>query len=52
MGVVLGEAKVLCIFCHRDIQLILVYIWVRPVILAAGKGRGGDFFFLLFLHVH
>ena len=32
--------------------LILVYSWARPVILAAGKGRGGMFSFLLFLHFH
>ena len=31
-------------------QLILTYIWARPAILVAGKGRGGMFLFLLFLH--
>ena len=49
----LGEAKVSCILCHLGIQLISAYNWARPVILAAGKGRGGDvFLFLLFLHCH
>ena len=38
--------------CHRGVQLILAYSWVRPAILAAGKGRGGMFLFLLFLHCH
>ena len=31
-------------------QLRLSYSWVRPAILAAGKGRGGMFLFLPFLH--
>ena len=31
-------------------QLILAYSWARPFILVAGKGRGGMFLFLLFLH--
>ena len=31
-------------------QLILDYSWARPAILVAGKGRGGMFLFLLFLH--
>ena len=26
--------------------------WARPAIFAAGKGRGGMFLFLLFLHCH
>ena len=30
-------------------QMILVYSWARPVIIVAGKGRGGKF---LFLHFH
>ena len=28
------------------------YSWARPAILAPGKGRGGMFLFLLFLHCH
>ena len=47
-----GGAKVLCILCHRGVQLILAYSWARPAILVAGKGRGGMFLFLLFLHFH
>ena len=46
-----GGAKV-CILCHRGVQLILAYSWARPAILVAGKGRGGMFLFLLFLHFH
>ena len=45
-----GGAKVSCILRHRDVQLILAYSWARPAILVAGKGRGGMFLFLLFLH--
>ena len=30
----------------------MAYGWARPVILVAGKGRGGMFLFLLFLHFH
>ena len=41
-----------CILCHRGVQLILAYSWARPAILVAGKGRGGMFLFLLFLHFH
>ena len=48
----LSEAKVSCILHHRGVQLILAYIWARPAILAAGKGRGGIYVFLLFLHFH
>ena len=48
----LYEAKVSCILRHWGIQLILAYSWARPAILAAGKGRGGFFLFLLFLHFH
>ena len=48
----LGGAKVLCILHHRGVQLILAYSWARPAILVAGKGRGGMFLFLLFLHFH
>ena len=48
----LGGAKVLCILHHWGVQLILAYSWARPAILVAGKGRGGMFLFLLFLHFH
>ena len=48
----LGGAKVLCILRHRGVQLILAYSWARPAILVAGKGRGGMFLFLPFLHFH
>ena len=41
-----------CILRHRCVQLILAYIWARPAILVAGKGKGGMFIFLLFLHFH
>ena len=47
-----GGVKVLCISRHRGVQLILAYSWARPAILVAGKGRGGMFLFLLFLHFH
>ena len=47
-----GGAKVLCILHQRGVQLILAYSWARPAILVAGKGRGGMFLFLLFLHFH
>ena len=47
-----GGAKVSCILCHRDVQLILAYSWARPAILVAGKGREVMFLFLLFLHFH
>ena len=30
------------------VQLVLAYSWARPAFLAAGKGRGGMFLFLLF----
>ena len=30
----------------------LAYSWARPAILVVGKGRGGMFLFLLFLHFH
>ena len=43
-----GGAKVLYILQHQGSHLILACI----VILVAGKGRGGMFFFLLFLHFH
>ena len=42
----------LCILDHRGVQLILAYSWARPAILVVGKGRGGMFLFLLFLHFH
>ena len=32
--------------------MILAYSWARPAILVVGKGRGGMFLFLLFLHFH
>ena len=47
-----GGAKVLCTLHHWGIQLILAYSWARPAILVTGKGRGGMFLFLLFLHFH
>ena len=47
-----GVANVSSILHHRGVQLILAYSWARPVILVAGKGRGGMFLFLLFLHFH
>ena len=34
------------------LQLILANSWARPAILIAGKGSGGMFLFLLFLHFH
>ena len=37
---------------RMGVQLILAYSWARPAILVAGKGRGGMFLFLLFLHFH
>ena len=37
---------------HWGVQLILAYSWARPAILVVGKGRGGIFLFLLFLHFH
>ena len=49
----LDEAKGSCIIRHRGVQLILAYIWARPAILAAGKGRGGcfcSFCFSTFIH--
>ena len=45
-----GGAKVSCSLHHQGIQLILAYSWARPAPLVAGKGRGGMFLFLLFLH--
>ena len=47
-----GGAKVSCRLRHRGVQLILAYSWARPATLVAGKGRGGMFLFLLFLHFH
>ena len=46
--------KVSCILHHRRVQLILTYYysWTKPAIFVAGKGRGGMFLFLLFLHFH
>ena len=37
---------------HWGVQLILAYSWARPAILVVGKGGGGMFLFLLFLHFH
>ena len=51
-GGVVGCAKVSCSLHHRGVQLILAYSWARPATLVAGKGRGGMFLFLLFLHFH
>ena len=48
----LGETKVLYILHHWGIQLILAYSLAITAILAAGKGRGGMFLFLLFLRFH
>ena len=42
--------KVSCVLRHGGVQLILAYIWARPPILVAGKGRGRMFLFFLFLH--
>ena len=39
----LDVVKVLFILHHRGVQLILAYSWARLAILAAGKGRGGQF---------
>ena len=47
-----GGAKVLCILHHWGVKLILACSWARPAILVVGKGRGGMFLFLLFLHFH
>ena len=47
-----GVAKVSCILRHWGVQLILAYSWAKPAILVAGKGRGGMFLFLLFLHLY
>ena len=47
-----GGAKVSCISRHWGVQLISAYSWARPAILVAGKGRGGMFLFLPFLHFH
>ena len=49
-GGVVDVEKVSCILCHWGVQLIMAYSWARPAILVAGKGRGGMFLFLLFLH--
>ena len=37
---------------HWCVQLILAYSWARPAVFVAGKGRGGVFLFLQFLHFH
>ena len=51
-GVVRWCEGVMCVLCHRGVQLILAYSWARPAILVVGKGRGGMFLFLLFLPFH
>ena len=45
----LGEPKVSCNLRHRGVQLRLAFSWTRHAILAAGKGRGGCFYFFCFL---
>ena len=37
---------------HGGVQLISAYSWTRSAVLVGGKGRGGMFLFLLFLHFH
>ena len=32
------------------VKLIMAYSWAKTAVLAAGKGRGGMYIFLLFLH--
>ena len=49
---VVGRSKGVVYPASLGVQLILAYSWARPAILAAGKGRGGMFLFLLFLHFH
>ena len=49
IGLQLGGAVYLT---SPGVQLILAYSWARPAILVVGKGRGGMFLFLLFLHFH
>ena len=44
--------KFILLWYHWGVQLILAYSWARPAILVTGKGRGGMFLFLLFLHFH
>ena len=39
-------------FYDVNVQLRLAYSCARPAILVAGKGRGGMFLSLLFLHFH
>ena len=48
----LDPQHILCILRHRGLQLMLAYSLARPAVLVAGKGRGGKFLFLLFLHFH
>ena len=48
----LGWSSVAKVSCILGVQLILAYSWASPAILLAGKGRGGMFLFLLFLHFH
>ena len=54
-NVLVPHGKTICclsILRHWGVQLKLAYSWARPAILVAGKGRGGMFLFLLFLHFH
>ena len=49
----LGEANLSCSSRHWGFQLRLAYSWARPAILVAREGRGGGgmFLFLLFIHL-
>ena len=49
-GVVGWGEDVLYLMSAEGTQLILAYCWARPTVLAAGKGRGGIYLFLLFCH--
>ena len=51
MGVV-GGGKGVVYLMSPGLQMRLGYNWARFAILAAYKGRGGMFLFLLFLHFH
>ena len=44
----LGEANVSCSLRHRCVQLRLARRWARSAVLAAGKGKGGCFYFFCF----
>ena len=45
----LDETKVSCILRYQGAQLILAYIWARPVVLSAGKGTRGCYYFFCFI---